>query len=92
MTLDPTIAVAIVNAAGGLARALLQKLLEGAGKSSPDKETNKVLSKVYEKVADAVSPNSLRALVVLQDIGAFQLPEQIAERAKRLASRQEDDG
>jgi hypothetical protein len=92
MTLDPTIAAAIVTAAGGLAKALLQKLLEGAGRSSPDAETRKVLSKVYEKVADAVSPNSLRALVVLQDIGAFQLPVQIAEQAKRLASRQEPDG
>jgi hypothetical protein len=90
--LDPTIAAAIVTASGGLAKVLLQKVLEMAGRSSPDAETEKVVSNVYEKVADAVSPNSLRALVVLQDIGAFQLPEQIAERAQKLASRQEPNG
>src|SRR6185503_17954797 len=74
------------------AKVAFQKLLELAGKASPDLETKKVVSKVYEKVADAVSPNSLRALVVLQDIGAFQLPEQIVEQAQRLANRQEPNG
>jgi hypothetical protein len=51
MHLDPTIVVAIVNAAGGL----LQKVLELAGRPSP--EAGQVVSKVYDKVADAVSPN-----------------------------------
>src|SRR5262245_47427131 len=88
MTLDPNIGAAIVSAAGGL----LQKLLELAGRSSPDTRTERVLSRLYEKAADAVSPYSLRALIVLQDIGSFQLPEQIAEQAQRLASRQEPSG
>jgi hypothetical protein len=88
MTLDPTIAAAIVTAAGGL----LQKLLELAGRSSPDTRTEKVVAKVYEQVADVVSPNSLRALIVLHDIASFQLPEQIAEQAKKLVSRQEPSG
>jgi hypothetical protein len=92
MALDPTVAAAIVTAAGGLAKVTLQKLLELAGRTSPDAETERVISKVYEKLADAVSPNSLRALIVLQDVGSFQLPEQIAEQAQRLANRQEPKG
>lgn len=88
MNLNPGIAATIITAAGGV----LQKLLELAGKSSPERETEKVLSRVYDEVAAAVSPNSLRVLIVLQDIGAFQLPEQIAEQAQRLASRQEPSG
>jgi len=92
MILDPTVAAAIVTATGGLAKVALQKLLELAGRDSPDAQTKKVTSKVYEKIADAVSPNSLRALVVLQDVGSFQLPEQIREQAQRLASRQEPSG
>ena len=88
MTLDPTIGAAIVTAAGGL----LQKLLELAGRPSSEMKTEKVMSKVYDKVADAISPNSLRALIALQDAGAFQLPEQIVEQARRLAERQEPNG
>ncbi|MBI5031358.1 MAG: hypothetical protein HZB51_12585 [Chloroflexi bacterium] len=88
MALDPTVVATIVNTAGGV----IQKLLDIAVRSSPDTKTKEVLSKVYEKVADAVSPNSLRVLIALQDIGGFQLPEQIAEPAQKLASRQEPNG
>lgn len=88
MVLDPNIAAAIITAAGGL----LNKLLDLAGSSSPDTKTEKLLSKVYDQVADAVSPNSLRALIVLHEIRGFRLPEQILERAQELASRQEPGG
>jgi hypothetical protein len=44
MTLDPTVAAAIVTEAGGLAKVLLQKLLEVAGQSPPDNETARVVS------------------------------------------------
>jgi hypothetical protein len=86
MPIDPTIVVAITKAAGGL----LQKLLELAGRPSPD--AGQVLLRVYEKVADAVSPNCLRVLIVLQSSGAFQTPEQILEPAQKAALRQEPTG
>src|SRR4051812_42501416 len=92
MSLDPTIVVAIVNAAGGLAGGLLQKVLARAGGTSHEDEAVKVISKVYEKVADNVSPNSLRVLVALHQSGAFQLPEQILEVAQAAATRQEPTG
>jgi hypothetical protein len=86
MILDPTIVVAIVNAAGGL----LQKVLDLATGSS--REAGQVISKVYEKVADNISPNSLRVLVALKNAGAFQLAEQIIEMAQQAAARQEPTG
>jgi hypothetical protein len=86
--LDPRIAAAIIRASGGL----IQKVLELTLKPSPDKEAEKVLSKVYDKVAPAVTPNSLRVLRVLQEAGAYQTPKQIAGPAQRLASRQEPGG
>ena len=88
MTLDPTLGAAVVTAAGGL----LQKLLELAIHPSPDAQTETVLSKVYEDLADAVSPNSLRVLIVLKDAGAFQLPDQLVGPAQELANRQEPNG
>jgi hypothetical protein len=51
-----------------------------------------VLSKVYEKVADGVSPNCLRVLIALQKSRAFQTPRQILKPAKEAADRQEPDG
>jgi hypothetical protein len=86
MPIDPTIVVAITKAAG----RLLEKLLELAGRPSP--EAGQVLLKVYDKVADAVSPNCLRVLIVLQDSRAFQLPEQILKPAQEVALRQEPTG
>ena len=86
MPIDPTIVVAIIKAGGGL----LPKLLELAGGPSPD--AGRVLLKVYEKVADAVSHNCLRVLVALQSSGAFQTPEQILVPAQKAARRQEPNG
>jgi hypothetical protein len=88
MALSPEIVAAVITAGGGL----LQTLLELAGRSSPDAQAERAMLDAYEKVADAVSPNSLRALVVLQEIGSFSLPGEIAERAQARASRQEPSG
>jgi hypothetical protein len=86
--IDPTIGAAIFKAAG----SVLVKLLDLAGKSPPTAKAKKTIDKTYDKLADAVSPNSLRALMALQDSGSFQLPEQIAEKAQGLATRQEPSG
>jgi hypothetical protein len=88
MVIDPTLGAAIVTAAGGL----LQKVLELAMQARADDKAGKVVSKVYDKVSDAVTPNSLRALIVLRDVGAFQTPRQVATQARALAKRQEPDG
>ena len=84
MPIDPTLAAAIVSAAGGIT----VKLLELAGKSDPTAQAKKTVDKTYDKLADAVSPNSLRVLLVLQDAGAFQLPEQLVEKAQQLATQE----
>lgn len=88
LMIDPTLGSAIVKAAGGV----IQKVLELARERSPDRDAEKALSKVYDKVAEAVSPNSLRVLIVLQEIGSFSEPEQIVEEAQQLADRQEPNG
>jgi hypothetical protein len=88
MVIDPTLGAAIVTAAG----SLLQKVLELAKQARDDDKAGKVISKVYDKVADAVTPNSLRALVVLRDVGSFSTPKQVATLAQSLAQRQEPDG
>ena len=51
-----------------------------------------MLSRVYDRVAGAVTPNSLRVLRVLQEVGSFQTPKQIVGPAQRMARRQEDNG
>src|SRR5690242_21658307 len=88
MAVDPTVVAAIINAGG----RLLEKLLELASRDPPEEQTSRVLAKAYDKVADAVTPNSLRALIALREAGAFQTPEQIRGAAQKMAARQEPDG
>src|SRR5262245_14143770 len=92
MPIDPTIVVALVQASGGVIQKLLELLKLAGPRSSPDTEAREVILQAYEKVAGAVSPNSLRTLIVLQESGSFQTAKQIAEAAQKRASRQEPSG
>ena len=86
---DPMIIIAIVKASGGL----LQEVLKLAGRnSSPGEHAKKVVEKTYENVANEVTTNSLRVLLILKEIGSNQSPGQIRGKVATLAERQEPDG
>jgi hypothetical protein len=84
--LDPTIIVAIVKASGGLLQEVLKR------STSAGEQATQVISKTYEKVAPAITTNSLRVLIVLKQEGSSLMPEQILVRVSALAKRQEPDG
>lgn len=87
--LDPTVASAIVEATENW----LGKALELSVDHHPDSDTEQALSRVYEeKLAGAVTPNSLRVLIVLQRARGFLTSEQVAEEAQQLATQQEPRG
>lgn len=86
--LDPAIAAAIVSASGGI----LEKVLELSGRSEPNTQAKKAIAKTYEKLAQEVTTNSLRVLIVLRQAGSNQAPNQVLGVARTMAKRQEPDG
>jgi hypothetical protein len=86
--MEPLVVAAIVNASAGV----FQKVLELAGRHDPGEAAKKVVARTYDTLAAAISTNSLRALIVLQEEGSSLLPKQVRQKAQVLATRQEPEG
>ena len=85
--LDPTIVIAIINATGGI----VAKLIELAGKSEPNDEAKKSVEKTYNKIASAVTTNSVRVLIKLREAGSKQSPGMLRAQVEPMRQRQEPD-
>lgn len=80
--LDPTIVVAIINATGGIfskviiyaTGGIVAKLITLAGKSEPNDKAKRTVEKAYDKIASAVTTNSVRVLIKLREAGSKQSP------------------
>ena len=89
---EAMVVVSVVNAAGKTVAALVRGLFDGRARPSPEERASKTIAKVYERLVDEVTTNSLRAMIVLWQQGATLKPEQIRTRANKLAASQEPDG
>jgi hypothetical protein len=63
--LDPTLAAAIVSAAGGVISTIIGRISR-TGDSPEQSKANQVIDKTYDKLRDEMTDNNVRVLVILE--------------------------